>query len=247
MAKKEYSALGQMIADGNFSKFIEELKKLQLDKKQIENLLIKTDGTSELDKMLYFIPKYSLDKNDQLKPDVLNAIDLLVAIGADPLAIHKSGITMFMQACQYSNKNFVEHICKIADIDITIGDGRSQRPLYYAVIGEKTEIIDFLVKDLNASIDFKMILMDNKTVFHCACLEMKEKSICKLMELNARPDIYDNHENLPAELIPNFDSELYDEAEKDVEFYDRCDNIFNILQQYYTEYKEKKLIKKPNL
>ena len=74
-----------------------------------------------------------------------------------------------------------------------------------------------------------------------------QKSILKLIELGSRPDIYDDTENLPCQLIPSFNEELYEESEKDKDYYENCDKIFNILKLHLKEYKENKKSKKFNI
>lgn len=244
MTNKTYRSLGQMVKEGNFEKLLETLKESKDDEKYIKSLLSKQDGYSELENLLYFIPQFSMDENNQLKDKVLDVVDYIVALGTNPNTIFKSGITVFMQACQHSNKEFVEHYLKIADVNLDQGDGRGARPLFYAVMGEKTDIMEFLVTEKNVNMNQKMILLEGKTVFHSACMEMKEKSILKLMELGARPDIYDDYENLPCELIPTFDEEIYSEEDKDEEFFNKCDQVFEISQKYLQEYKQNKQKKK---
>ena len=244
MTNKVYRSLGQMVKEGNFDKLLETLKESKDDERYINSLLSKKDGYSELENLLYFIPQYSLDENKKLKEKVLDVIDYIIALGTDVNTIFKSGITVFMQACQYSNKELLEHLMKVSDINLDQGDGRGARPLFYAVMGENVDVIEFLVKEKNVNMDQKMILLEGKTVFHNACMEMKEKSILKLMELGARPDIYDDYENLPCELIPTFDEEIYSEEDKDEEFFAKCDQVFEITQAYYKEYKKEKQKKK---
>lgn len=244
MTNNKYKSLGQMVKQGDFSTLLEQLSKQIEDEKEVKILKNNSDGPSELESLLYFIPQYCLDENKNLKEKVLETVDKIIELGADPKAIFKSGVTPFMQACQYANKEYVEHFFNVAKVDYNIGDGRGARPLYYAMMGENIEVLDYLVKDLGVNINQKMILLDGKTVFHSACMEMKENSIMKLMELEARPDIYDDNENLPCQLIPSFDDELYEESEKDNEYYDKCDKIFTILKLYLKEYKEIKKAKK---
>jgi hypothetical protein len=244
MTNKVYRSLGQMVKEGNFDKLLETLKESKDDERYINSLLSKKDGYSELENLLYFIPQYSLDENKKLKEKVLDVVDYIIALGTDANTIFKSGITVFMQACQYSNKELLEHLMKVADINLDQGDGRGARPLFYAVMGENVDVIEFLVTEKNANMNQKMILLEGKTVFHTACMEMKEKSILKLMELGARPDIYDDYENLPCELIPTFDEEIYSEEDKDEEFFAKCDQVFEITQAYYKEYKQEKQKKK---
>lgn len=242
--KINYQSLGQMVKNSDFSSLLEQLDKIKIDEKELKNLSNKSNGPSELESLLYFIPQYCLDENKKLKEKVLEVIDKIIELGAAPNAIFKSGITPFMQACKYANKEYVEHFLKLSKVDYNTGDGRGARPLYYAMMGENLEVLDYLVNDLEVNINQKMILLDGKTVFHSACMEMKENSIMKLMELGARPDIYDDNENLPCQLIPSFDEDLYDESEKDNEYYDKCDQVFTILKLHLKEYKENKKMKK---
>lgn len=244
MATTSYQYLGQMVKKGDFVKLLEELNEIEKDERYLKSLLDKSNGTSELEGLLYFIPQFSLDKDKKLKEKVLEAVDKILELGADPNATFKSGITAFMQACQYSNKEYVKHYHEKTKVDCNIGDGRGARPLYYAMMGENIEVLDYLVTDLGVNINQKMILLQGKTVFHSACMEVKENSILKLMELGARPDIYDDNENLPCQLIPSFDDEIYEESEKDEEYYEKCDRLFEILKLHYKEYKEDKKNKK---
>jgi hypothetical protein len=247
MAKTQYTSLGQMIKKGDFTKLLEELSEAQKDEKYLKGLLDNSNGPSELEGLLYFIPQYSLDENKKLRENTIECVDKIIDLGAYPNTVFKSGITPFMQACQYANKEYVEHFYIKAKPDCNLGDGRGARPLYYAMMGENIEVLDYLVKDLGANLDYKMILLDGKTVFHSACMELKEKSILKLMELGARPDIYDDNENYPCQLIPSFDDEIYDESEKDEEYYEKCDKLFTILKAHLKEYKENKKTKKLNI
>lgn len=244
MAKTQYNSLGQMVKKGDFNKLLENLLELKNDERHLKELLDNSEGPSELESLLYFIPQFCVDENKQLKEKVIECVDTIIDLGANPNAVFKSGITSFMQACQYANKEYVEHYHKQAKVDCNIGDGRGARPLYYAMMGENLEVMDFLCNDLGVNINQKMVLLEGKTVFHNACMEVKENSILKLMELGARPDIYDDNENLPCQLIPSFDDELYDESEKDEEYYDKCDRLFEILKLHYKEYKDNKKAKK---
>lgn len=244
MAKVQYSSLGQMVKKGDFNKLLEQLIETQKDEKELKNLLDNSNGPSELESLLYFIPQFSLGEDKKLKENVIACVDKIIELGANPNTVFKSGITPFMQACQYSTKEYVEHFYNTAKPDCNLGDGRGARPLYYAMMGENLEVLEYLVKDLGVNIDYKMILLDGKTVFHSACMELKEKSILKLMELGARPDIYDDNENYPCQLIPSFDDEIYDESEKDEEYYEKCDKLFTILKAHLKEYKENKKTKK---
>lgn len=244
MTTVEYKSLGQMVKKGDFSKLLEELNEVTKDEKHLKTLLNKDNGPSELEGLLYFIPQYCLDENKKLKENVLASVEKIIELGGDSNAIFKSGITPFMQACQFANKEYVEHYYNISKVDCNKGDGRGARPLYYAMMGENLDVLDYLVKDLGVNVNQKMILLDGKTVFHSACMEMKENSILKLMELGSRPDIYDDTENLPCELIPDFDDELYDESEKNQEYYEKCDKIFTILKLHLKEYKETNKAKK---
>lgn len=247
MAKVQYTSLGQMVKKGDFNKLLEELIEAEKDERYLKGLLDTSNGPSELEGLLYFIPQYSLDENKKLKEKVIECFDKIIELGADPNTVFKSGITSFMQACQYSTKEYVEHFYNKANVNSNIGDGRGAKPLYYAMMGENLEVLDYLIKDVGMDIDYKMILLDGKTVFHSACMELKENSILKLMELGARPDIYDDNENYPCQLIPSFDDEIYDESEKDEEYYNKCDRLFNILKAHLKEYKETKKAKKLNI
>lgn len=247
MTQNKYKSLGEMVKKGDFLNLYNELIEIEKDEKRLKELLNKANGTSELEGLLYFIPQYCLNEDKKLKEKVLESVDKIISLGANPNAIFKSGITPFMQACEYANKEYVEHFYNVAKVDCNQGDGRGARPLYYAMMGENIEILDYLVKDLELNVNQKMILLDGKTVFHSACMEMKEKSIFKLMELGARPDMYDDTENLPCQLIPNFDEEIYDDSDKDNEYYDKCDKVFNILKLHLKEYKENKKLKKLSL
>lgn len=244
MATNSYKSLGQMVKKGDFVKLLEELNEVEKDEGHLKALLDKSNGTSELEGLLYFIPQFSLDENKTLKEKVLECVDKIIDLGADPKATFKSGITPFMQACEFSNKDYVEHYYKVADIDCNVGDGRGARPLYYAMMGENLEVLDYLVKDLNVNVNHRMILLQGKTVFHSACMEVKEKSILKLMELGARPDIYDDQEELPCNKIPYFDDEINDADDKDEEYYDKCDRLFEILKLHYKEFEKDKKNKK---
>lgn len=247
MTKSVYKSLGQMVKEGNFSKLLKELNEVEKDEKHLKSLLNKDNGPCELEGLLYFIPQYCLNEKREIKENVLESVNKIIELGCDSNAIFKSGITPFMQACQYASKEYVEHYYNISNIDCNKGDGRGARPLYYAMMGENLEVLDYLVKDLNVNINQKMILLDGKTVFHSACMEMKEKSILKLIELGSRPDIYDDTENLPCQLIPSFNEELYEESEKDKDYYENCDKIFNVLKLHLKEYKENKKSKKFNI
>lgn len=244
MTKVQYNTLGQMVKKGDFDKLLESLSELKNDERHLKELLDNSEGPSELESLLYFIPQFSLDEQKNLKDKVIDCVDKIIELGADPNTVFKSGITPFMQACQYANKQYVQHYYEKAKVDSNVGDGRGARPLYYAMMGENLEVMEYLVNDIGVNINQKMVLLGGKTVFHNACMEVKEKSILKLMELGARPDIYDDTENLPCQLIPSFDDEIYDESEKDEEFYDKCDRLFEILKLHYKEYKENKKAKK---
>lgn len=244
MAKVQYNTLGQMVKKGDFDKLLENLSELKNDERHLKELLDNSEGPSELESLLYFIPQFCLDENKKLRENVIQCVDKIIELGANPNTVFKSGITPFMQACQFANKEYVEHYYKEAKVDCNVGDGRGARPLYYAMMGENVEVMEYLVNDLGVNINQKMVLLEGKTVFHNACMEVKEKSILKLMELGARPDIYDDNENLPCQLVPSFDDELYDESEKDEEYYDKCDRLFEILKLHYKEYKENKKAKK---
>jgi hypothetical protein len=244
MKKIQYVSLGQMVKNSDFNELLKELDEISKDEKYLKSLLDNSNGPSELESLLYFIPQFSLDKNKKLKENVIECVDKIINLGANPNTVFKDGVTPFMQACQYSTKEYVEYYYNKAKVNVDIGDDRGAKPLYYAMIGENLEVLDYLVKDLGLNIDHKMILLEGKTVFHCACMELKEKSIFKLIELGARPDIYDDNENYPCQLIPSFDDEIYDESEKDEEYYEKCDKLFTFLKQHLKEYKETKKAKK---
>lgn len=246
MKINKYKSLGQIVQRSDFTNLLTELQNIENDKVFLNNLLDRSNGPCQLDSLLFHIPQYSLNEERQLNKDVLKAVDKIISLGADPNAIFKSGMTAFMQACQYSNKEYVDNYQKIANVNCELGDGRGARPLYYAMMGENTEVLDYLVLEQGVNINHKMILLEGKTVYHCACMEMKEVSIFKLMELNARPDIYDDVENLPCQMIPTFDDELYDESEKDQVFYDKCDRVFEILSLHLKEFKKNKKLKLNN-
>lgn len=244
MTKTKYASLGQMVKNSDFTKLLEQLNEIEKDDRYMKTLLDKSGGTSELEGLLYYIPEFSLDESKALRGNVLECVDKIVELGADPNAIFKSGITPFMQACKYSTKGYVEHYYKLAKVNLELGDGRGAKPLFYAMMSENVEVMDYLVRDLGMNVNYKMILLSGKTVFHSACMELKEKSIFKLIELGARPDIYDDNGNYPCQLIPSFDDKIYEDAERDNEFYDKCDSLFVMLKDQLKEYKENKKIKK---
>jgi Ankyrin repeats (3 copies) len=133
-------------------------------------------------------------------------------IGANPNARMEGSITSFLKSCELNDPMAVSILLdnKTTPVDINYGDGKGNRALYYAVMANADQTIEYLVKDRGVDIDFKYILSDNKTVFHYACGHCKVKSLDTLMKLGANPTIKDEYENLPADTMPVFDADNED-------------------------------------
>lgn len=242
---KNYKSLGEMLKNKDFNTIIEYLSNLsEIDLKTLNN---DEDKYSELDKLLFALPDYVMNENN-LIPESIQLLKKLDELNVDFNKGYQFNMSPFLKSCEITNKEFITeyyNLLKKQNPDITIdklGDNRGYTPLIFAINGEKTDIIETLINDFYIDINERLIFQNNQTPLHIACKDFKEKSIEKLMELNARPDIYDGDEYLAAELIPAFNEDLYDISEKNEIYYEKCDKLFQKLEEYkknYTKNKQK--------
>lgn len=250
MSKQEYDSLGSMIKSGDFPACIEKLKELK-GTDDMEYLQLHQHGLpSELDELLLRLPAfiYKADESGKksLHEGVVETVNLLLELGANPNAVFKNGVTPFMTACEVETADLAKLMVnnKTMPVDLEQGDGKGNRPLFYATLAEATEVMDFLVKDCQVNVDFQYILSRQQTVFHYACGQAKEKSIDKLIELNANPTLRDNYENLPAEMIPAFDEEIHDEDDITPEELKKWDSLYEKMVTYTKQFENNKKVSK---
>jgi hypothetical protein len=185
----------------------------------------------------------TLDKSNELCPGFLDVIDIVLRNGGNPNATIIHGITPFMMACTTDNNELIK---KMIDnpyfkedlksgqrvynkADINKGDGKGNRPIFYATMTGSLSLMEYLVTEYNVDINKQYFLSENKTMLHQVCqsfsekvtvdsdgltfkqgdCETKEDIIDKLIELGANPTLMDDYENVPEELIPILDLEIH--------------------------------------
>lgn len=205
----------------------------------------------------------------ELYTGFLEVVDIILKNGADPNRVIVNGITPFMMACTVDNPDFMQKLLnnpyKYEDLktgeyvykkaDLNMGDGKGNRPFYYATMSGALSVMDVLAKEYNVDIDQQYFLSENKTVFHYVCQnftdkvtvdpdgltytmgnENKEFIIDKLIELGANPTLLDNYENLPEELVPTFDETIHsaeDVTEEEIALWDKVyEKIGNYRKAY---------------
>lgn len=252
MTNKKYKSAGAALTKQDFKGLIDYLKEAEISG-DIERFQLMPDGLpSELDKLLFALPKHILKLNEDDEPTTelceyaKEAIDTILYYGADPNASFNNSITPFMKACEINNSILVKKLLENPNkpANIALADGHGNRPLFYATMAEATEVMDYLVKECNVNVNFQSVLSQQQTVFHYACGHAKEKSIDKLIELGANPCMRDNYENLPAELIPSYDEDIHEEGEISEEDLALWDSLFEKMKVYTKSFEQKHIATK---
>lgn len=248
MTKKKYTSLDKIIKSKDYPELVEELKRWE-ENGELKSLLKTTtdDPVSQLDQLLYIIPDYAIKNSEDGKPTndladgLLEAVGTMLKYGANPNTTvkPKNGINTFIKACTVDNPALVEllvnNIHMPADVDHH--DNKGNSGLYYSVIAESTNVLEYLVKEHKLNMDEKNFFDQDCTVFHHACGHMKEKSIDKLMELGANPNILDREGNLPQHMVPAFDPEEDDIESMDLVEMAQWDATFEKVKKYAEEFK----------
>lgn len=233
----------------------------------LNNILTSLGGNSNV----AVVPsKSEEDTKVELAPYFLEVVDFILRNGANPNTPVINGITPFMIACTINNadvmKKMVENPYTYLDLntfenvtqkaDVNKGDGRGNRPLYYATMTQATEVMDVLVNKYNVNINEQFFLGENKTVFHHLCQNFgdniiveadgltfkqgfnidKNKALDKLIELQADPTILDNYENMPEQLVPTFDEEIHSEGDVSPEDLKIWDDAYEKVGNYRKNY-----------
>lgn len=246
--------LQKMLVSSQFTKLIEALKEMEINetmyllKERIEGL------PNKLEEILFTIPSYlfKVDEDDnktvEYHEGALELIQILLDNGANPNAVFNNGMTPFMKACELSKNDIVKQYLanESNPARINQGDGKGNMPLFYATMAEATDVMETLVNEYKDNVDHRSILTYQQTVFHYACGHAKEKSIDKLIELKANPLLRDTYEQLPAQLIPEFDEDLHDIKDFTQEEIDKWDNLFKKMEIYTKNYKNKEPARKLN-
>ncbi len=223
--KKQYKSTGAMLKAGDFEALIKDLQEMK-ENGTFKDFSKRTeqDPISQLDDLLFFFPQYSVkyekDQSGEMKmtkevlPGALEALDFMLKNGADPNAYMKNGENTYLKACELPTPEILKALINNPHqpIDLTHRDGLGNNAIFYAVMAEATDTLDYLVKECGQNVNAKNFLSNDQTVLHYACGHGKEKSFDKLIELNANPTSKDLYGCEPFEMIlPAYDEETIDE------------------------------------
>lgn len=185
----------------------------------------------------------SEEPREELLPYVLELVAFMLRNGANPNVPIKNGITPFMMACTVNNEELMKMMLNntyeaydyVTDVktsrkaDVNMGDGRGNRPFYYATMTQATYVMKSLVKEYGVNPDEQYFLASGQTVFHQVCNhlankvvveadglnfkesenENKDKAINMLIELGADPTIMDDDEVVPEQRVPSKEDPIY--------------------------------------
>ena len=267
-AVPQYDSIGEMLKHQDFKTLLSKLIQYQNDEADLEVLTIAVPGApiSELNKLLFSLPNYALKKitpeeeeagqkpSKELCEGVLEVVDQILKMGADPNLTHANGVTSFHTACQINNPaiaqalldnpytvyNIEQDIKESRKADLNKGDGQGKRGFMYAVLADATDTMEFLALERGYDINERVFLLDNRTAFHYACGLEKEVVIDKLMELGADPTVLDNFAEMPEQRVPAFDPEIHMEDEFSQEELAKWDELYEKVGNYRKKYQQTK-------
>lgn len=230
MKREDYKSIGQMLKKSDFTALNEELDEM-VKNESIKNFskTTKENPISELDDLIFYYPKYCLDKNNNILEGAEEFLNKALSLGANPNAYMKNGENMVLKACESPNVKVLENLInnQHIKIDLTHTDGMGNNCLFYAVMSENTTIIEYLVKNCNFNINEKNFLSNDQTVLHYACGHGKEKSIEKLIELGGDLTIKDHFGYQPYEMmIIGYDEETQEEYEDEPETVEKWKSLY---------------------
>lgn len=223
--KKTYKSTGQMLKAQDFEALLADLNETKA-RDNLRDFAKRTTQKpiSEFDDLLFFFPRYALKTEvnaeketvmtKELQPLAMEVLNFCLENGANPNAYMKDGENAYLEACKLPSTEILDHLInnKWTPVDLTHSDGRNGNGLFYAVMAEATDVIEYLVKNCNFNVDEKNFLSNNQTVLHFACGHAKEKSFDKLMELGANPTIKDFNGYQPFEMmLPAYDPDTIEE------------------------------------
>lgn len=216
--KKQYSSLGAMVAKKDFEALFEKLKQYENDDEDKKTLLslAKDSNFTIADELLYSIPRFAVKDKEvveeeedsmasmfggggvtiekpvveeaELCPYLLESVDLLLKLGANPNATIINGITATILSATVNNpellKTLINNPHEFQDYDtgkfinlrgdVTAQDNKGHDLLYYAAISNSLTTLEYLVKEQGLDMNRQMFFYENKTLLHLLCQGLNE-------------------------------------------------------------------------
>lgn len=229
--KKQYSSLGAMIAKKDFEALFEKLKQYENDEDDRKTLLTfaKDSNFSIADELLYSIPRFAVKDKEvveeeedlmfgmmagnsiekpviedaELCPYVLESVDLLLKLGANPNATLINGITATILSATINTPDLLKvlinnpheiqdpYTAKFSNLkgDVTAKDNKGHDLLYYAAISNSLNTLQYLVEEQGLDMNRQMFFYENKTLLHLLCEGLNQCATLSISGFDFERDI----------------------------------------------------------
>lgn len=211
--KVEYSSLGQAMAKGDFTYIYNEVTEWAEKQDSNFNGLFEQTMTNYgdvgigmvVDALLFAVPKYALDEENNLRPDVEKVVELFISLGADPtLTYYKSMYgervsNMVLETACLKNSQLLKFLYEknFWDEDKELETESGLDPLQFAITDNSPQCVEYLIKERGVSVDKRYFFSNDATPIFFAIGRGNEEVFDKLMELGANIKLL-NHNDIPA-------------------------------------------------
>lgn len=199
--RNKYSSLGEAIVKGDFKYFNNELEIWVIEDSydfkglfnHVKNRFGEQGFGTVLDTMLLNIPKYALNENGSLREGVIEAVDLLFSLGAEPLleftkTIYGDYETNFVrEVASLPDDTLLRHLFKANFWDdlVDTEDIAGLDFLHAAIVNGSVKNVEFLIKEQGFDVNKKYDMQDNVTPIFYSVGRNKPEVFDKLVELGA--------------------------------------------------------------
>lgn len=246
--RDQYSSLGEAIVKGDFKYFNNELEIWAIEDNydfkglfnHVKNRFGEQGFGTIIDTMLLNIPKHALNEDGSLREGVIEAVDLLVSLGAEPLleftkTVYGDYETNFVrEVASLTDDALLRHIfnANFWDDLVDTEDIVGLDFLHAAIVNGSVKNVEYLIKEQGFDVNKKYDMQDNVTpIFYSVGRNMPEV-FDKLIELGANL----HAKNTKGEYVTDFlSSELSgfqdryskEEMEKIVSFNQKVKTLFD--------------------
>lgn len=213
--KNKYKSIGQMILKHDFEAVYEELCEL-IKTNEIEKLQKPRENSvfSELDEILFALLDYAVKKapkseiidieyTGELYPKAKEVVKMLLDLNANPNAIYDDAETPFLKTARTNSIELLELMInhETNPANKNAQDGENKNGIYYAIMNNADQSLDFLIKKCGLNPNEKNFLIYNQTPVFYACKYGAEKCFDVLISENVSLNIYDLNGRRPVDTM----------------------------------------------